>query len=129
MTPEAMVKKKVDAIISKYSNVIVNAMTKGYGKSGVSDKLICINGRFIAIETKTIQATGVKKYPTKLQFRFLLNVVRSGGYTAVINETNTDALDKMLHEIAVKGECKDRYIAFDGCPTLTDGATVTEVSL
>ncbi len=129
MTPESKVKAKVDAIVQKYSDVIVNPLTKGYGKSGVSDKLLCINGCFVALETKTVEAKGAKKIPTKLQFRFLVNVLDAHGYVAVVNETNYTALEKLLSELHSKGTSSTKSIVFDGCPEPRQGAIVREVTL
>ena len=98
-TPEGKVKSRVDAILAKYTNVLINPTTKGYGKSGAADKITCISGQFIAIETKSNQAVGIKKYPTKLQYRFLANVLRIGGNIAVVNETNIDQFEEWINAI------------------------------
>lgn len=115
MTPEGKVKQRVDAILSKYTNVIINPVTKGYGKSGAADKIVCVNGLFIAIETKSTAATGIKKYPTKLQYRFLASVLRSGGCVAVINETNVDYLDTWLSDLTDPNHNVRKFLMFDGC--------------
>lgn len=107
-TPEGKVKSKVDAILAKYTNVLINPTTKGYGKSGAADKIACMNGQFIAIEVKSTQAVGIKKYPTKLQYRFLANVIRNRGRVAIINETNVDQLEHwLLHS--------NEPLMFEGC--------------
>lgn len=115
MTPEGKVKQRVDAILSKHTNVIINPVTKGYGKSGAADKIVCVKGMFLAIETKSTAATGAKKFPTKLQYRFLANVLRCGGYVAVINEDNLDHLDIWLSELIKSNGNVGHLIMFDGC--------------
>lgn len=107
-TPEGKVKSRVDAILAKYTNVLINPTTKGYGKSGAADKIICMNGQFIAIEVKSTQAVGIKKYPTKLQYRFLANVIRNRGRVAIINETNVDQLEHWLFH-------SNEPLMFEGC--------------
>lgn len=127
-TPEGLVKAKVDAIIAKHSNIIINPTTKGYGKSGASDKITCIKGVFVAIEVKSEQAKGYKRFPTKLQFRFLSNVLQNYGAVAVINESNVDELDEWLAEVTDRGSNARKFLVFKGCPHPTKGAEVTEVS-
>ena len=127
-TPEGKVKARVDAILSRHTNVIVNPMTMGFGKSGVVDKLTCISGMFIAIETKTVQATGAKRYPTKLQYRFMANVLREGGYVAVINESNVDELERWISHLEPMPNDFNKPLMFDGCQHPFDGekaATLT----
>ena len=130
-TPESKVKARVDAILTKYTDVIINPMTKGYGKSGVADKIICMAGQFIAIETKSNQASGTKKYPTKLQQRFLAKVLRNGGNVAVVNEDNIDELSFWLREVArqaIHGG-QPAPLLFDGCPDPFDAEQAREVTV
>lgn len=126
-THEGNVKSRVDAIVTRYSDVIVNPMTMGYGKSGVSDKLICIYGQFVAIETKTQFAKSDKKFPTKLQQRFLANVLRNGGAIAVVNETNIDQLDYWLRMLQ-HGDTTREFL-FEGCPHPYNGEIAQSVEL
>lgn len=128
-TPEGKVKARVDAILSKFTNVIVNPMTKGYGKSGAADKLTCIGGLFVAIETKSVHATGQKKYPTKLQQRFLANVMRSGGCVAVINETNVHYLETWLGDLTDPNCNVRKFILFEGCPHPYSAEQAQEVTI
>ena len=125
-TPEGKVKSKVDAILAKYTNVLINPTTKGYGKSGAADKITCIEGIFIAIETKSNQAVGIKKYPTKLQQRFLANVLRNGGAVAVVNEDNVIYLEDWINELTQPHS--RRELLFDGCPHPYEAEQAKEVT-
>ena len=49
-----------------------------YGSRGVSDLLICLDGKFIAVELKT-----GKNKPTPLQAEFLSGVEKAGGHSFV----------------------------------------------
>ena len=49
-TPEKKVKKKVVALLLKYSSYYFYPVTAGYGASGVPDIVACVQGKFIGIE-------------------------------------------------------------------------------
>ena len=125
-TPEGKVKSRVDAIIAKYTNVLINPTTKGYGKSGAADKITCYEGVFVAIETKSNQASGIKKYPTKLQQRFLANVLRNGGAIAVVNEDNIDVFEEWFK--LLEWSDTSREFLFDGCPHPFEAEQAKEVT-
>ena len=91
MTPEAKVKKKVKAILEQHGAYYAMPVGAGYGNSGVPDFLICLRGRFVAIECK---ANGNK--PTALQTRHLEEIRKAGGVAVVIDETNYEDLDGYL---------------------------------
>lgn len=127
-TPEGKVKSRVDAILAKYTNVLINPTTKGYGKSGAADKITCIAGFFVAIETKSNQASGIKKYPTKLQQRFLANVLRNNGYIAVVNEDNIDRFEDWIQNISHPQTIRYREFLFEGCPHPYEAEQAKEVT-
>lgn len=56
----------------------VNQHGSAFAQRGVSDILLCINGKFVAIELKV-----GKNQPTPLQYDFIERVKVAGGYTAV----------------------------------------------
>lgn len=130
-TPEGKVKVKIDAILAKYTNVIINPITKGYGKSGASDKITCIRGQFIAIEVKSNQAVGIKKYPTKLQYRFLASTLRNGGNVAIINEDNIDQLEGWISNIIDAAQFGGQPVPlmFDGCQHPYEAEQAKEVTI
>ena len=93
--PEVKVKEKVDAILEQHGAYIVNPVTGGYGDSGHGDKIVCLYGRFVAIETKA----GNNK-PTALQSQRLRAAYAAGGIACVINETNLGALAALCSQLA-----------------------------
>jgi len=94
MTPEGRVKMQVKKVLSRIDAYATAPVTGGYGASGCPDILICLRGRFVAIECK---AQGNK--PTKLQTMHMRNIERCGGVTFVIDENNVGQLEEMLNGI------------------------------
>lgn len=94
MTPEAKVKKQIKAILDARGAVYCMPVSGGYGKSGVSDFIVCYYGQFISIEAKA----GKGKI-TALQGRWLGQVKSMGGCAVVIREDNLELLIAMLSEI------------------------------
>lgn len=95
MTPEAKVKKKIRTVLEKCGAYYAMPVTGGYGASGVPDFLICIKGRFIAVEAKA----GTNK-PTALQVSNMKRIEDAGGLSIVINEHNVDQLETILRGIS-----------------------------
>ena len=91
-TPEALVKKKIRAMLVEHGALFFSPVTGGYGVSGVSDIIALHNGTFIAIEAK---ADATKK-PTELQKKFLGQVRANGGIALVIHKDNLDELKEVL---------------------------------
>ncbi len=79
-TPEGKVKTAIKNMIKKdYPNaIVVTPMAGRFSQAGVSDFIVCLNGRFIALE---IKAVGGKL--SQLQSAFLDKVVVAGGKAAV----------------------------------------------
>ena len=94
-TPEGKVKAAVDKMLKAYGAYWLNPATGGYGASGVSDKVACMLGRFIAIECKV---NGTKK-PTPLQLLQLQLIRDAGGISLVIHKDNLLSLDRVLRDI------------------------------
>lgn len=69
----------------------------GYGASGVPDIVASVGGVFVAVECK---ANGNK--PTKLQLKNLGEIVASGGYALVVDETSVGTF-AMTMEMIVNG--------------------------
>ena len=99
MTPEAKVKKRVKEILAQAGAYYAMPMGTGFGNSGVPDFLVCLRGRFIAIECK---AGGGKT--TALQDKHLADIRGAGGLSLIIHEANVDNLRK---ELTHDYECKD----------------------
>ena len=89
--PEALVKKKIRAILDEFEAYYAMPIGTGYGNSGVPDFLVCCNGRFIGIEAKA----GSNK-PTALQEHNIQKIFDAGGYALVINEDNLHVLQELL---------------------------------
>jgi hypothetical protein len=91
MTPEAKVKAKVKKILTDLGAYYAMPVTGGYGNSGVPDFLVCLRGRFYAIECK---ANGGKT--TALQEKHLADIRGAGGISLIIHEANVETLRKEL---------------------------------
>jgi hypothetical protein len=89
--PEALVKKKIRAILDEFEAYYAMPIGTGYGNSGVPDFLVCCNGRFIGIEAKA----GTNK-PTALQEHNMQKIFDAGGYALVINEDNLHVLTELM---------------------------------
>lgn len=104
-TPEGKVKDEVrkifQSINDKWPGRLWYCMPMGqlYGKRGVPDFLVCVNGKFLAIETK---AEGGKL--TAMQKLELRKVAEAGGYNLVVFPAALELLSRMLHELAEFGD-------------------------
>ncbi len=89
---ESWVKEQIKKILKARGAVYCMPATGGFGKSGVSDFIVCYKGYFIAIEAKAGKGT-----TTALQDKWLDEVGKADGCGLVINEGNladvTNALD------------------------------------
>jgi hypothetical protein len=90
-TPESKVKAKCVVQLKALGAVYFYPVTGGYGTSGVSDIVVCFDGRFIAIECKA----GKNKL-SELQKMFLEKVRAAGGLALMINEENVMDLTKLI---------------------------------
>lgn len=83
MTPEGKVKASVNRLLSKHKSLYrFMPVPGGFGASSL-DYLICIDGHFVAIETK---APGKK--PTDRQKLVIGQIRRAGGTVFVIDGEN-----------------------------------------
>ena len=90
-TPEKKVKNQCRKVLDELKASHFPPATGGYGKSGVSDIVACIDGLFVAIECKA-----GKNKPTPLQEAYLDQVRAAGGVALVINERNVELLRDIL---------------------------------
>jgi hypothetical protein len=72
------------------------------GISGTSDKVICIHGRFVALEIKKSHKKADR--PTKLQHYKLMLVEKSGGLSLVVSPDNWDEIKKLLTDMDMSKE-------------------------
>lgn len=75
-TAEAHEKAEIDKYLKSIGAYVAKPATFGYGASGVSDRLCCIDGTFWAIEVKR-----EGKEPTPLQHRRMEEVRAAAGMT------------------------------------------------
>lgn len=94
LTPEGKVKLAIKKIIASRGALYCMPATGGFGKSGVSDFLICYKGAFISVEAKANDSG-----PTALQLNWLASVVNHGGYAVVINEATLWKLEDIFNEV------------------------------
>jgi Holliday junction resolvase len=93
-TPERKVKDKVKALLASEGVYFFMPATHGFGRSGVPDIVACVNGFFLAIETK---AGGNK--PTALQIREIETIRRNNGVAVVVDETNWDMVRDLIKKL------------------------------
>ena len=77
-TPESYEKDDIDAFLKKLGPNVVwhhKTFTAGFGKSGVGDYLLCLNGAFWNVEVKR-----PGKGPTPIQTRRMTEVRAAGGH-------------------------------------------------
>lgn len=104
-TPEGYIKAAVNKVIAKFKAVYkFMPVPYGFGMSSL-DYLLCVEGRFVAIETK---APGKK--PTPRQKMIISQIERAGGKVFVIDSTEGAKelelyLEKLTHD-ARSGEYK-----------------------
>jgi len=72
---------------------------RGFSQAGVPDILACVNGRFLAIETKF----GNNK-PTTRQTQQIELIEKAGGIALVVNENNLEGLEDLLNGLAIREE-------------------------
>lgn len=93
MTPEAKVKAAVRKLLTEHGAYYAMPIGSGYGNSGVPDFLVCVRGRFLAVECKA-----GKGKTTALQDKHLQNIRAAGGQALVINEHNMHELQEVLNQ-------------------------------
>ena len=93
-TPEKKVKDKVKALLTSEGVYFFMPATHGFGRSGVPDIVACVNGLFLAIETKA----GTNK-PTALQVREIETIRRNNGVAVVVNEENWDMVRELIRKL------------------------------
>jgi hypothetical protein len=93
-TPEKKVKDKVKALLASEGVYFFMPATHGFGRSGVPDIVACVNGLFLAIETKA----GTNK-PTALQVREIETIRRNNGVAVVVNEENWDMVRELIRKL------------------------------
>ena len=89
-TPEGKVKARVKKMLREHGAYFFMPVQHGYGTVTL-DFLVCLRGRFLAIETK---APGKK--PTALQSICMNDIKAAGGHAMVVDGTSYEELDAWL---------------------------------
>jgi hypothetical protein len=100
MTPEAKVKKALDKML-KAEGVFFFAPQAGiYGRSGIPDRIACIEGLFVGIECK---APDTKYKVTALQKKAIDDITASGGKCFVVwNDEMIDVVRQWIAGVKTK---------------------------
>lgn len=93
-TPEGKVKDAVKALLKRHGIWYCMPMGTGFGASGVPDFICCIEGRFLAVETK---APGRRANTTSMQDEQIAGIHKSGGAAVVIDDVSQLAMVLKLH--------------------------------
>ncbi len=99
MTPEGRVKKEVDKILKKYNVWYFKPVSRGMGSHGIADYIGCINGKFIAVETKARD----DQEPTALQKMQMERINNAGGVAFVATPGNLEKLEALVKEMTDVG--------------------------
>lgn len=110
MTPESRVKAQVKKILTAYGAWYAMPVGGMLGRAGIPDFLVCLNGKFIAIETKA----GRGKL-TALQRLNLQQIKETGGIVLVINENNLSELKRVLYDASREEHSSLSREASAGC--------------
>ena len=106
-TPEGEVKAEIKLILKKFGNDVYwnMAVPSGFGTSTL-DFLVCLRGKFIAIEAK---ATPADK-PTRLQSDTARRIVAAGGVALRVDSSNVKFLYSHLLLIAPNPHHNGTYV-------------------
>lgn len=88
---EDWVKDRVKDILKARHAYYFMPSASQYGKSGIPDFIICLRGKFVAIETKALDDEGS---PT--QEEQMHKMRKAGGMTMVVNQYNLDKAAEWL---------------------------------
>jgi len=91
LTCEKDVKAEVKKLLDRYGAWWYMPVQTGYSRKGVPDFLACLNGHFLAVETKF----GNNK-PTQHQKNEICDILAADGYALVINERTLYRLEGLL---------------------------------
>jgi hypothetical protein len=89
MTPEGKIKVEIKKyLLAQYPKALTYfPVANKFSTIGASDILVCINGKFIALEVKT-----QTNHATKLQELFIERVIAAGGVAGVVR-----SVDDVIH--------------------------------
>lgn len=87
MKPEEKAKREVKKILEESGYFFFKPQMGGFGKVGIPDFIACVNGYFLAVETKAIG-----EEPTPKQQEQIDEIKTSKGVALVITEENLGIL-------------------------------------
>ena len=86
-TPEGKIKVKLDKMLKSYGKQVwyYNPQAGAFGRAGIPDKILCVNGYFIGVECKADRS----KKPTALQLQCMEQIELAGGVCFVVYDNET----------------------------------------
>lgn len=94
-TPEGVVKRKIDRMLTQLGVWYFSPQAGPHGRAGVPDRLVCAHGRFVGIEAKA----DASKHPTRLQKSCMAQIEAAGGKCFVVHDDATlEVVRKFLVE-------------------------------
>lgn len=91
LTPEGKVKQQVKKILDSFAEThrlyYFFPPANGYGRQGIPDVIVCVEGKFLAIECKAGKGT-----TTALQEKEMAKIRAANGVTLVVREDNLNKL-------------------------------------
>ena len=86
-TPEGKIKVKLDKMLKSYGKHLLyyNPQAGAFGRAGIPDKILCVNGHFIGVECKADRS----KKPTALQLQCMEKIEQAGGVCFVVYDNET----------------------------------------
>lgn len=81
-TPEAKMKKKVDAVLKEFGIWFFAPQSGIYGRSGIPDRIACVKGLMVGIEVKA----SPKQKPTALQDKTMEDMMLAGAVCFVVDD-------------------------------------------
>lgn len=92
-TPEGKVKDQIKKILKARGAWYFMPVGGGYGPPGIPDFIVCLRGRFIGLEAKSVKTShGL----TPAQRIVLGKIAHAGGMSLVVDEENLALLDAAL---------------------------------
>jgi len=86
MTPEGKTKKQIVAYLKSINAWYFIPVSNGLGRHGIPDIIVCLEGRFIALEVKAQGKRGAKdRGATPLQMIQINQIRVAGGIAAVVD--------------------------------------------
>lgn len=99
-TPESKIKAKLDRMLKSLGRDVwyFSPQAGPYGRAGIPDRIVCVNGFFFGIECKA----DAKARPTELQIKCMNEIADAGGRSFVVCDDASILHVKNLIELALK---------------------------